>query len=84
MRKSDSLIFKYDLNDNVTLKKGHACGENSWVILRKGADIKLECKGCGRQIWMSRLDFDKRVRKIYDEDAGKFVSIVHYRQDEED
>lgn len=68
---------KYKVDDIVTLKKGHPCGENKWKIERMGADMKLRCQGCDKIIWMKRIDFDKRVRKIQDED-GKFVSIVNY------
>ena len=70
------MIFKYEANDIITMKKGHPCGENKWKILRTGADIKLECLGCERQIWLSRIDFNKRIRKILVDD--KWISIVHY------
>lgn len=69
----------YELNDIVTLKKGHPCGENLWEIKRMGADMKLECLGCGRVIWMSRIDFEKRVRKI--KEGDKFISIVHHKKE---
>ncbi|MDO5037571.1 MAG: DUF951 domain-containing protein [Tissierellia bacterium] len=69
----------YDLGDVVTLKKGHPCGENKWKIVRTGVDIKLECQGCGRTVWMTRLDFEKKVRKIQVDD--KFISIVHHQPD---
>lgn len=69
--------MKYKVGDIITLKKGHPCGENRWEILRTGADIKLRCIGCDRITWMSRFDFNKRVRKIQNQE-GKFVSIVHY------
>lgn len=74
-------MLVYDLGDIVTLKKGHPCGENQWKIIRKGADMKLECLGCNRQIWLSRIDFEKRVRKIKEDD--KFISIVHHKRKEE-
>lgn len=74
--------LKYDLGDTVTLKKGHPCGENRWKILRKGVDIKLECQGCGRTVWLSRLDFEKRVRKILVD--GKMISIVHHQAPDEE
>lgn len=74
-------MLLYDLGDIVTLKKGHPCGENQWKIIRKGADMKLECLGCNRQIWLSRIDFEKRVRKIKEDD--KFISIVHHKKKEE-
>ncbi|MCD1146686.1 DUF951 domain-containing protein [Peptoniphilus sp. KCTC 25270] len=72
----------YELNDLVTLKKGHPCGENEWKILRKGADIKLECQGCQHIIWMTRMEFEKRVRKILVD--GKWISIVHHHPEELD
>ncbi|WP_297811972.1 DUF951 domain-containing protein [uncultured Finegoldia sp.] len=73
--------MKYKINDIVTLKKGHPCGENKWKILRTGADIKLQCLGCDKIVWLTRLEFNKRIRKIQDKN-GKFVSIVHYEPEE--
>ena len=69
---------KYKIGDIVSLKKGHPCGENKWKIERTGADIKLKCLGCEKNIWLTRIDFDKKIRKIQDED-GKMVSIVNYQ-----
>ena len=74
---------KYQVNDVVKLKKGHPCGENKWKILRTGVDVKLQCMGCNRQVWLTRLDFDKRLRKIQNKD-GKFVSIVNYEREDDD
>lgn len=74
--------MKYKVGDIVTLKKGHPCGENKWEILRTGVDIKLKCLGCEKVVWLSRIDFDKRIRKIKDQN-GKFISIVHYQAEEE-
>lgn len=73
--------MKYKIGDIVTLKKGHPCGENRWAILRTGVDIKLKCLGCEKIVWLSRIDFDKRIRKIKDRN-GKFISIVHYQPEE--
>lgn len=75
--------MKYKVNDIVTLKKGHPCGENKWEILRTGADIKLKCLGCDKIVWLTRLEFNKRIRKIQDKN-GKFVSIVHYEPEEDE
>lgn len=75
------MVLHYEVGEVVTLKKGHPCGENKWEISRTGVDIKLKCLGCERQIWMSRIEFEKRVRKIFDKDKEKFVSIVHYKQE---
>ena len=75
--------MRYKVNDIVTLKKGHPCGENKWEILRTGADIKLKCLGCDKIVWLTRLEFNKRIRKIQDKN-GKFVSIVHYEPEDDE
>lgn len=74
-------MAKYILNDIVTLKKGHPCGENKWKVLRTGIDIKLECLGCQKQVWLTRVEFEKRLRKIQNQ-QGKFVSIVNFEREE--
>ena len=38
---------------------------------------KLKCLGCDRQIWLTRIEFEKRVRKILVDD--KWISIVHHK-----
>ena len=75
------MILKYEVGDLVTLKKGHPCGENKWEVLRTGVDIKLKCEGCERQIWLTRIEFEKRVRKIFV--VEKWISIVHYKGKED-
>ena len=75
--------MKYKVGDIITLKKGHPCGENKWKILRTGADIKLQCLGCDKIVWLTRLEFNKRIRKIQDKN-GKFVSIVHYEPEDDE
>jgi len=54
----------YQLNDEVIMKKEHACKTNLWVITRLGVDIKIKCKNCGREIMMDRLEFEKKLKKV--------------------
>lgn len=56
----------YKLNDIVIMKKAHPCGTNNWKIIRVGADIKIKCQNCGRSIMMSRIEFNKKLKKIVD------------------
>lgn len=72
---------KYKVGDIISLKKGHPCGENKWQIERLGADIKIKCLGCEKNIWLKRIEFDKKIRKIQDKN-GKMVSIVNYNPEE--
>ena len=46
------------------LKKEHPCGTNRWEILKTGIEIKLKCLGCEREVWIKRIDFEKRLRKV--------------------
>ena len=62
---------EYNLNDLVIMKKNHACGTNKWQIIRVGADIKIECVQCHRQIMMDRLEFNKKLKKVLGETDEK-------------
>lgn len=57
-----------NLNDEVIMKKPHACQTNLWIITRVGADMKIKCKNCGREIMMDRLEFYKKVKKVIKND----------------
>ena len=54
----------FNLNDQVVMRKQHACGTNNWTITRIGVDIKLKCNHCGREIMMDRLEFQKKLKKV--------------------
>ncbi len=57
------------VGDVLTMKKAHPCGAKDWQVLRVGADFKLRCCGCGREVMGERLKFEKNVRKITREGA---------------
>lgn len=56
--------MKYNLGSKVIMKKGHPCGENLWEVIRMGVDIKLKCVGCGRTIMMDRIEFERKIKKV--------------------
>jgi hypothetical protein len=55
--------------DVVRLKKPHPCGSNEWEVTRTGMDIGLRCLGCGRDVRLLRVEFDRRFRGFV-RDAG--------------
>ncbi len=57
-------MYQYEVGDIVKLKKKHPCGSCEWEILRIGADFRLKCIGCGRQIMMPRTQVDKSVKGL--------------------
>ncbi len=56
--------MKYGLGSLVIMKKGHPCGANSWEVIRLGVDIKLKCTNCGRTIMMDRIEFERKLKKV--------------------
>lgn len=58
----------YKLGSIVTMKKPHACKTNEWKITRVGVDIKIKCMNCNREIMIDRLEFEKKLRRIINEE----------------
>jgi hypothetical protein len=56
----------YQLNDVVEMKKAHPCASKSklFTIVRLGADIKIQCCGCGNIIMLPREVFNQKGKKI--------------------
>jgi len=57
-------LHDYKLGSTVIMKKQHPCGENLWEVIRVGADIKIKCSKCGRSIMLTRIDFNKKLKKV--------------------
>ena len=53
------------LNDILTMKKAHHCGEKRWKVLRTGADFRLKCLGCGHEVMTPRFKAEppSRIRR---------------------
>ena len=54
----------FNVGDTVIMKKPHACGTNKWIITRNGVDIKIKCVDCGHEVMMDRLEFEKKLKKV--------------------
>lgn len=52
------------VGDILTMKKEHPCGSREWQVLRTGADFRLRCCGCGREVMGPRSKFEKNVRQV--------------------
>ena len=59
---------EYKLDSKIIMKKPHACKTNLWVIIRLGADIKIKCVNCNRDIMMPRVEFNKKLKKVISEE----------------
>jgi hypothetical protein len=56
--------MKINVGDIVELKKQHPCGGKSFEVMRAGMDFRLRCQTCGAQVWLTRPNLEKRVRRL--------------------
>lgn len=57
------------IGDQVELKKQHPCGNKNFEIMRTGADFRIKCLGCQKQIWIPRTELERRVKKIIEQES---------------
>lgn len=58
---------EYNIGTIVIMKKEHPCKNNKFVITRVGVDIKIKCLKCSREIMLDRLDFERKLKKVANE-----------------
>ena len=56
--------MEIQVGDILVMKKPHPCGASRWLVLRTGADLRLRCTGCGREVMLPRRKAEKAVKKI--------------------
>ena len=52
------------VGDQLQMKKAHPCGGNIFDVLRIGADFKIRCANCGREVMVPRHKCEKNIKKI--------------------
>lgn len=58
------------VGDELIMRKAHPCGGKCFLVLRIGADFKLKCTTCGREIMIERVKAEKNIKKVLrDENA---------------
>ncbi|MCK5763691.1 MAG: DUF951 domain-containing protein [Clostridiales bacterium] len=56
--------MKIDLGDKVYTKKPHPCGNHEFIIMRTGMDFRMKCTKCGKEVWITRVKLEKRIKRI--------------------
>lgn len=60
--------MKYQLGSLVIMKKPHPCGTNLWEVVRVGVDVKIKCVKCSRTIMMDKIEFDRKLKKVVEDE----------------
>ena len=57
-------ILRFVPKDILHMKKKHPCGDDRFLVLRTGSDVRVRCEGCGRDMTFSRIALEKMIRKV--------------------
>ena len=52
------------VGDTIEMKKPHPCGSKTFLVLRIGADFKIRCTVCGREVMVARAKITKNIRSV--------------------
>lgn len=58
-------IPRFSVGDTLEMKKKHPCGSFEFAVVRTGSDIRMICKGCGRDLTLPREKLEKNIKKIH-------------------
>ena len=56
------------LGDILLMKKKHPCGCERFSVQSIGADFRIKCEGCGREVMLERVKVEKNIKKIIREE----------------
>lgn len=60
-------IIPLRAGDRVKLKKAHPCGGSLFSVLRVGAEVRVRCETCNRDMTIDRIKLEKSIKKIMKE-----------------
>ena len=64
-------IIPIRVNDKLRLKKAHPCGGYVFSVLRVGADVRIKCDTCGRDMTIDRIKLEKAIKSFVKEDESQ-------------
>lgn len=53
-----------NVGDRLIMKKPHPCSNKEFEVLRIGADFKIRCTNCGREVMVPRSKIEKNIKSI--------------------
>lgn len=57
--------MKYNIGDSIITRKKHVCGSDTWTIERIGAEVRIKCSKCGREVMMLKMELDKKIKEVH-------------------
>lgn len=57
-------LYPYQEGMRIKMKKKHPCGGDTWLIMRVGADVKLNCERCQHDLLLARRKLEQATKAI--------------------
>ena len=57
-------IIRFTVEDILELKKNHPCGTREFSVLRIGSEVRIRCRGCGRDMVVERVKLEKAIKRV--------------------
>ena len=64
-------IIKLQPEDRIKLKKSHPCGGDLFRVVRVGAEVRVICETCGRDMTVERIKLEKAIRQVLPQSERK-------------
>ena len=58
------MIIRFSVGDTLEMKKDHPCGARLFEVKRVGSDIRVVCRGCGRDMTVPRIKLEKGIKRV--------------------
>ena len=59
--------LELQVGERIQMRKTHACGGDTWRIVRVGAEIGMRCETCDRKVFLARSEFERRLKQRLDD-----------------
>lgn len=57
-------IIRFETGNILRMKKAHPCGSSEFEVVRVGSDVRIKCRGCGRDMTLPREKLEKSIRAV--------------------
>lgn len=57
-------IIPFRVGDIIELKKPHPCSSKEFTVLRVGGEMRIVCRGCGRDMNIDRIKLEKATKRV--------------------
>ena len=57
-------IIRFNVGDELELKKPHPCKNKIFRVLRTGSDVRIVCTLCQRDLTIERVKLEKMIKRV--------------------